>query len=46
MEKPFVYGKFPGELLSVFFYLEEEAMFYSREVYNILDLVGDMGGVT
>jgi hypothetical protein len=37
--------KFPGELLRISLYLQEEAIFFEREVYNLLDLVGDMGGV-
>ena len=30
IEKPFVYGKFPEELISAYFYLGEEGNFYSR----------------
>jgi hypothetical protein len=45
IERPYITGKFPGELLRVSSYLQEEAAFNEREVYNLIDLIGEMGGV-
>ena len=45
IDRPFVLGKFPGEILKVSSFLQDEAIFYKREIFNILDLIGDMGGV-
>jgi len=45
IDKPTIPGKFGSELLRVSIFLQDEAVFYQREVYNLLDLVGDMGGV-
>ena len=44
-ERPYNPGKFPGELLRISTYMFEEATFHEREVYNLLDLIGEMGGV-
>lgn len=45
VERPYNIGKFPGELLRVSTYLFEEATYHEREVYNLLDLIGEMGGI-
>ena len=44
-DRPYIPGKFPGELLRCSTYLQEEAAFHEREVYNLMDLIGEMGGV-
>lgn len=43
--RPYNPGKFPGELLRISTYLFEEATYHEREVYNLLDLIGEMGGI-
>ena len=45
IDKPYIPGKFPGELLRVSTYMLEEATYYEREVYNLVDLIGELGGV-
>jgi len=45
VERPFNVGKFPGELLRATTFLHEEATYYEREVYNLVDFIGEMGGV-
>ena len=45
IDRPYAPEKIPGELLRVSLYLQEEATFYKREVYNLMDLIGEMGGV-
>jgi hypothetical protein len=37
--------KFENELMRVSTYLFEDAIFYEREVYNLVDLIGELGGV-
>jgi hypothetical protein len=46
IDRPYAYGKFPGEILRISSYLEEEAEYYTRHVYNLLDLLGNLGGVS
>ena len=38
-------NKVKGELLSVNLYLKNESILHLREVFNLFDLVGDLGGV-
>ena len=38
-------GKFPGEIFRASTYLFEEATYHEREAYNLIDLVGELGGV-
>jgi hypothetical protein len=46
IDRPFtVGGKFPGYIMRVSSSLFEEATFYEREVYNLIDFIGEMGGV-
>jgi hypothetical protein len=45
IDRPFVTGLHPGELLRVSTYLMEEAAYHEREIYNLLDVIGEMGGV-
>ena len=44
-ERPYNAFKFPGEVLRVSTYLFEEATYHEREVYNFIDLIGEMGGI-
>ena len=45
IERPYNPNKFPGEVLRVSTYIFEEATYHEREVYNIIDLIGELGGV-
>jgi hypothetical protein len=43
--RPYHHMKFANELMRVSTYLFEDAIFYEREVYNLVDLIGELGGV-
>ena len=45
VDKPYNHAKFPNEVLRVSTYILEEATYYERDVYNLVDLIGEMGGV-
>lgn len=34
-----------GHLLTINLYLNKDSILHTREVYNLLDLIGDLGGV-
>ena len=35
----------PGKLYEMYFYLQPESIFHKREIFNAIDLVGELGGV-
>ena len=45
IDRPYVHGLYQGELLRVSTYLQEEAAFHEREIFNLMDLIGEIGGV-
>ena len=45
LRRPYHPSKFPGELYRTNVFLQAESMIHKREVFNLLDLVGDLGGV-
>ena len=45
INRPVHPSKNQGELLSVNLYLKSESIMHVREVFNLFDLVGDLGGV-
>ena len=34
-----------GQLLTINLYLNKDSILHTREVFNLLDLIGDLGGV-
>jgi hypothetical protein len=45
IDRPYNTGKFPGEVFKAATFLSEDATYYEREVYNVVDLIGEIGGV-
>ena len=45
IDRPYNTGKFPGEVFKAATFLSEDATYYEREVYNLVDLIGELGGV-
>ena len=45
LKRPYNKNKFPGELFRCSLFLQKESILHKREIFNFLDLIGDLGGV-
>ena len=45
VHRPYHPEKFPNEIFRASSYLQSEATYYEREVFNFVDLIGELGGV-
>ena len=45
LRRPYHIDKMPGELFRCSLFLQSEKVLHQREIFNLLDLVGDLGGV-
>ena len=45
VSRPYNINRIPGEVLRAQLFLTDEALYHEREVYNTMELFGELGGV-
>jgi hypothetical protein len=45
IDSPYNRHKFPNEVFRIATFIDKEAMYHEREIFNLVDLIGELGGV-